>query len=60
MVTGQDRVQATLFAMQVALEPGAGDAVRHAGRPGSQHEGIRGAPRRAREFRHHNAALSFQ
>jgi hypothetical protein len=43
MVTGQDRVQQpTLFAMQVALE--------------SQHEGIRGAPRRARKFRHHNAA----
>ena len=40
--------------------PGAADAVRHAGRPGGQHEGIRGAPGRAREFLHHNAALSFQ
>jgi hypothetical protein len=46
MVTGQDRVQPTLFAMQVALE--------------ASMKGIRGAPRRARKFLHHNAALSFQ
>jgi polyketide synthase 5 len=45
MVTGQDRVQPTLFAMQVAL---AASMKAYGVRPG------------AREFLHHNAALSFQ
>jgi polyketide synthase 5 len=46
MVTGQDRMQPTLFAMQVTLAAGM--------------KAYRVRPRRAGELLHHNAALSFQ